>query len=187
MLFFKRDWGVVSLFSWRDWVDILMQIVLLNLLTECHYFSRVLSETIHYALIIWHQHYPVPFTGKLWNSLPLFALFFSYDLNTFKEGVSKRISMSFWWFFLTFILLHYLHLLLFQGGPIFGFLTSLWFCPRVASKYITINYIFLYFHCSFFSLLFSFFIAYVLSTFFSFHLNQSINFFTYKTFLLSVS
>ncbi len=34
----------------------------------------------------------IPFTGKLWNSLPLYIFPSSFDLDSFKRGVSKHLS-----------------------------------------------------------------------------------------------
>ncbi|MPC16970.1 hypothetical protein E2C01_009814 [Portunus trituberculatus] len=37
----------------------------------------------------------IPFSGKLWNSLPVSVFPTSYDLTSFKRKVSRHLSLSF--------------------------------------------------------------------------------------------
>ena len=81
---------------------IFMLTALLNLLTAClprscgltaHDFLLIQPYFVHlpYARVNHYLHSLVPSTGKFWNSLPESVFPSSYDLNSFKRGVSRHL------------------------------------------------------------------------------------------------
>ncbi len=71
-----------------------------RLCTQAHPFS----VQIPYARVNQHLHSFIPFTGKLWNNLPLSVFSLAYDLNSFKRRVSGHLSSWIWSLFLDSIL-----------------------------------------------------------------------------------
>merc|ERR1712035_305491 len=55
-------------------------------------FSRPFSVQFSNARVNKHLHSFIPFTGKLWNSLPESIFPLAYDLDSFKRGVSMPLS-----------------------------------------------------------------------------------------------
>ena len=88
---------------------IFMLTALLNLLTvwplplprpSCTKFSTSSHpSSVHLpnARVNQYLHSFIPYTDKLWNSLPLSVFSPSYDLNSFKKGVSRPFTLN--WIF----------------------------------------------------------------------------------------
>ena len=54
--------------------------------------SHPYSVHLHNARVNLYLHSFIPYTGKLWNSLPLSVFPLAYDLNFFKRRVSRHFS-----------------------------------------------------------------------------------------------
>jgi hypothetical protein len=59
--------------------------------TRLSTFSHPYSIHLSNSRVNQHLHSFIPFTGKLWNSLPVSVFPPSYDLNSFKRGVSRHL------------------------------------------------------------------------------------------------
>ena len=59
-----------------------------RLSTSPHSYSVHLPN----ARVNQYLHFFIPYTGKLWNPLPLSIFPPAYDLNSFKRGVSRQLS-----------------------------------------------------------------------------------------------
>ena len=59
--------------------------------TRLSTFSHPYSVHLTNARVNQHLHSFIPFTGKLWNSLPCSVFPPAYDLNSFKRGVSRHL------------------------------------------------------------------------------------------------
>ena len=61
---------------------------------RCTRFSTSHPYSVHLsnARVNQYLHFFIPYTGKLWNSLPLSVFPPAYDLNSLKRGVSRHLS-----------------------------------------------------------------------------------------------
>ena len=59
-----------------------------KLSTSSHPYSVHLPN----ATVNQYLHSFIPYTGKLWNSIPMSVFPPAYDLNSFKRGVSRHLS-----------------------------------------------------------------------------------------------
>ncbi len=67
-------------------------------------FAHPYSFQTPYARVNQYLHSFIPFTGQLWNRLPVSVFPPSYDLQYFKREVSRQLASSSWLRFLIFLL-----------------------------------------------------------------------------------
>ena len=120
---------------------IFMLTALLNLLTASLHPSHTLAAQYFLLLLILilsnervnqYLHSFIPYTGKLWNFLPLSVFPPAYDLNSFKRGVSNvKLELH---SLLLFLLLPSLQVLTTSGIFFIVFLFTLRQCPFNVQK-----------------------------------------------------
>ncbi|MPC27386.1 hypothetical protein E2C01_020556 [Portunus trituberculatus] len=71
-------------------LPLLLRLRCTRLSSSSHSYSVQLTN----ARVNQHSHSFIPFSGKLWNSLPTSVFLSSYDFTSFKREVSRHFSLN---------------------------------------------------------------------------------------------